>query len=115
MVKDYRWVKTDQDSDEQHWTATIRNLPKYNAQGYEIYYYAFERTEVDSNALDYAIAQYAVASASNPDKTDIIGTSGGVGKPGDESYAPYSPDDIRVVLNPIDQSGRTELPEYAGK
>lgn len=115
VVKDYRWVKTDQDSDEQHWTATIRNLPKYNAQGYEIYYYAFERTEVDSNALDYAIAQYAVASASNPDKTDIIGTSGGVGKPGDESYAPYSPDDIRVVLNPIDQSGRTGLPEYAGK
>ena len=34
VVKDYRWVKTDQDSDEQHWTATIRNLPKYNAQGY---------------------------------------------------------------------------------
>ena len=115
VVKDYRWVKTDQDSDEQHWTATIRNLPKYNAQGYEIYYYAFERTEVDSNALDYAIAEYAVPSASNADKTDLIGTAGGIGEPGDESYAPYDPDDIRVVLNPIDQSGSTGLPEYAGK
>lgn len=115
IIRDYRWVKTDQDSDEQHWTATINNLPKYDTNGYEIYYYAFERTEVDSNALDYTIAEYAVPSASNADKTDIIGTSGGVGKPGDTSFEEYDPAEKNVVLNPIDQSGSDGLPDYAGK
>ena len=58
---DYKWEQsTDAGSTDtaNHWTATIAGVPKYDRLGYEIIYYAVERTAVNAAAFDYAPVAY---------------------------------------------------------
>ena len=58
---DYKWEQsTDAGSTDtaNHWTATIAGVPKYDSLGYEIIYYAVERTAVNAAAFDYAPVEY---------------------------------------------------------
>lgn len=44
--------------DPNHWRAEIQGVAKYDAKGYEYYYYAVEHTSVDYDAIDYYDGQY---------------------------------------------------------
>lgn len=56
---DYRWTAQEGDGTNS-WTATITGLPKYDEYGYEITYYAVERTAVNAANFDYGPVQYLV-------------------------------------------------------
>lgn len=56
---DYRWTAKEGDGTNS-WTATITGLPKYDQFGYEITYYAVERTAVNAANFDYGPVQYWV-------------------------------------------------------
>lgn len=56
---DYRWTAKEDDGTNS-WTATITGLPKYDEYGYEITYYAVERTAVNAANFDYGPVQYLV-------------------------------------------------------
>ena len=43
-----------------YWTAELENVPKYDENGYEIFYYATEHTVVNAADFDYQDVQYAV-------------------------------------------------------
>ena len=40
------------------WSVSIDGLPRYDAQGYEIFYYATEHSNIDWSLIDYAEVQY---------------------------------------------------------
>lgn len=73
--KDYRWTfdeslsggenpsQQSQYSKEHYWLAQIEDVPKYDALGYEIKYYAIEKTIIDKGAFDYTDVRYL-----SPDK-----------------------------------------------
>ena len=44
--------------DQYNWTVTLPDAQKYDAFGYEIFYYAVERTLVDYDSFDYTVGEY---------------------------------------------------------
>ena len=62
--KNYLWTQ-QVDEPTTSWTATFSNLPKYDDYGYEIFYYAIERTEVNGEALGYEIPKYSMGDGQN--------------------------------------------------
>ncbi len=71
VMKNYRWENyeyTDPDesthdpiySKDRHWHAVLEDMPKYDSLGYEILYYAVERTAVDAASFDYQDVQYGI-------------------------------------------------------
>ena len=50
-------VMSQRVEDNYNWTVTMYDVPKYDEQGYEIFYYAVERTKIDFESYDYEIAQ----------------------------------------------------------
>lgn len=44
--------------DQYNWTVTLPDAQKYDAYGYEIFYYAVERTLVDYDSFDYTVGEY---------------------------------------------------------
>lgn len=59
VYEDYRWTVAVGEYANDTWTVTLSNMPKYDANGFEIMYYAVERTVVNASQFDYQIAQYA--------------------------------------------------------
>lgn len=58
-------VMSQRVEDNYNWTVTMYDVPKYDEQGYEIFYYAVERTKIDFESYDYEIAQYSYPSKEN--------------------------------------------------
>lgn len=59
VYEDYRWTVAEGDYANDTWTVTLSNMRKYDDYGFEIMYYAVERTVVNASQFDYQIAQYA--------------------------------------------------------
>lgn len=95
--KDYHWVPGDGDA-VNNWTAVLENLPKYDSLGYEIIYYAVERTVVDVTRFDYAPAQYWWKSN---DSEFRIGSRVEVGSEYDDKYTAC----LKNVVNQDGESG----------
>ena len=67
VEQNYRWTPTVEpgysteagviDSDT-HWTVTLQNLEKYDSLGYEIEYFAVERSMVTAGDYDYQLVEY---------------------------------------------------------
>ena len=105
-IEDYRWEYSKENSyipvEEQqnqadafyHWHAVITGVPKYDDLGYEIQYYAVERSSVDTEDFDYLPAAYSM------DGKNTFGTAAEV----DEEHV-----DVHDVWNVSD----TQTPEYA--
>ncbi|MGN0659713.1 MAG: Cna B-type domain-containing protein [Emergencia sp.] len=86
---DYRW-NYDKAEDEKytdivgdnignaktHWHVVLSGLPKYDQYGYEIYYYAVERTKVDASKFDYQDVVYSVDAAYDPGSGSENSTGG---------------------------------------
>ena len=56
------------------WTVTLEGMPKYDTFGFEIQYYAVERTVVHASDYDYQAVQYASGENTN----NIVGNRDGV-------------------------------------
>lgn len=59
VYEDYRWTVAEGEYANDTWTVTLSNMQKYDDYGFEIMYYAVERTVVNASQFDYQIAQYA--------------------------------------------------------
>lgn len=95
VKKDYRWQVVQQETTETEtlindssadvttgtnaandvWSVTLHGVEKYDREGYEIQYFAVERTAVRVSDFDYQAAQYAYSSEGHA--TDIIGDRDG--------------------------------------
>lgn len=71
VLENYKWSDNEdgQDVDEQagsnSWIVTLSDMEKYDAYGFEIQYYAVERTLVHASDYDYQAAQYSIMEDSN--------------------------------------------------
>lgn len=94
VYEDYRWTVADSIYGNDTWTVTLSNMPKYDTYGFEIMYYAVERTVVNAGQFDYQIAQYAYDIEEDESaEAVLIGTRDEV----DEAY-----DDYVLDLNSTD-------------
>ena len=77
-ISNYKWTYTENsdpssNSSRQHyWQAEIYNVPEYDDLGYEITYYAMEKTAVDKSSFDYVDTNYS-APGSDIDDPQYIG------------------------------------------
>lgn len=53
----YKWEREGEDTADC-WTAVLSRVPRYDQAGYEITYYAVERTAINAADFDYAPAEY---------------------------------------------------------
>ena len=109
---DYKWEQsTDEGSTDtaNHWTATIAGVPKYDRLGYEITYYAVERTAVNAAAFDYAPVEYWFDTGGDGEEGPTkIGTRIEIEKA-------YEKEDYAASLKEIyDQTGSDLIHPYEG-
>ena len=79
-VRNYRWVyeedEDDQAVDERNfWKCTLEGLPKYDALGYEIDYFAVMHSSVSTSEFDYLDTAYAPGRAT--DDGNVFATAAG--------------------------------------
>lgn len=82
--KDYKWTAKEGE-ETTSWTAQLPDVPKYDDLGYEIMYYAVEKTKVNSGAFDYQEIGYAITEEND---LTIFGSESGVNE-GNEKYEKY--------------------------
>lgn len=96
VKQDYRWdprtvsVTGDDDTvseeiDPNSWRVTMYDVQKYDELGYEIQYYAIERTLVDYPSYDYVVGDYYKTNDLNFSEENYLGTADEI-KTGGESY-----------------------------
>ena len=90
--KDYRWSYEQGDNTyrQTHWHADILNLPKYDDLGYEIIYYAQERTHVQFQDFDYLITRYAYPVGGDEESPVIIGSAKEMASENLDQYGSYA-------------------------
>lgn len=81
---DYKWVYVEPEegsilpdhlTDKRyHWHASFENLPKYDTYGYEIVYYAVEKTTVNKADFDYQDVAYSIPDENGGAEPAYIGT-----------------------------------------
>lgn len=76
VIENYRWTPhEDYDDDVNIWSVSIDGLPRYDAKGYEIFYYATEHSNIDWSLIDYAEVQYYMDSEATGESVGMeIGT-----------------------------------------
>ena len=126
VLESYKWSDNEdgQDVDEQagsnSWIVTLSDMEKYDAYGFEIQYYAVERTLVHASDYDYQAAQYSIMEDSDevplgnrdtPSKG--AETAGRVLDLDADNWA--NPDDQPDNIGPFDGSEGSEntYPQYA--
>ena len=58
FYKDHLWRPTEKGDSHYDWTVDFDNLPKYDDHGYEIFYYAQEKMQVNACLFDYTTVEY---------------------------------------------------------
>lgn len=126
VLENYKWSDNDnedgQDVDEQagsnSWIVTLSDMEKYDAYGFEIQYYAVERTLVHASDYDYQAAQYSIMESGTEVQLGNRDTPSG--NAGDyvldldvDNWA--NPDDQPDNIGPFDGSGDSgnTYPQYA--
>jgi hypothetical protein len=77
-LENYRWIGGGEATTHNvsnkiaHWDAYFESVPKYDSLGYEIMYYAVEKTSVDAGSFDYRKGLYEVDCSG---EVLIVGTS----------------------------------------
>ena len=128
VLENYKWSDNDnedgQDVDEQagsnSWIVTLSDMEKYDAYGFEIQYYAVERTLVHASDYDYQAAQYSIMESGtevqlgNRDTpSEGAEAAGRVLNLDVDNWA--NPDDQPDNIGPFDGSGDSgnTYPQYA--
>lgn len=101
--KDYKWTAKEGE-ETTSWTAQLPDVPKYDDLGYEIMYYAVEKTKVNSGAFDYQEIGYAITEEND---LTIFGSESGVNE-GNEKYEKYE-----KYLVDISAQEKAAEPHYA--
>lgn len=72
----YRWTQGSEGTGDtyRNWEAYFNGLPKYDDYGYEIFYYAVERMEVDAGSLSYQEVAYSVPEEGTWETETPLGT-----------------------------------------
>lgn len=72
----YRWTQGSEGTGDtyRNWEAYFNGLPKYDDYGYEIFYYAVERMEVDAGSLSYQEVAYSVPEGDTWETETSLGT-----------------------------------------
>lgn len=95
VKQDYRWdprtvqVTGDDETvseeiDPNSWRVTMYDMQKYDELGYEIQYYAIERTLVDYPSYDYVVGDYYKTNDLTFSEDNYLGTADNI--TGDKSY-----------------------------
>lgn len=100
----YRWTQGDEDT-SRNWKAYFNGLPKYDEFGYEIFYYAVERMEVDAGSLSYQEVAYSVPEEDTWQTQISLGT---MTEPTEEAKT-------KGFVYPISDGEGTEPTEYVLK
>ena len=80
-------------SDRHHWHAVIKGVPKYDDEGYELKYFALEKTKVDKTRFDYTPAEYSMTDDTSGASDTKIGTESSC-EPGQEENVRFVNDDL---------------------
>ena len=62
--------------DQYNWTVTLPDAQKYDAYGYEIFYYAVERTLVDYDSFDYTVGEYVYNGQELGNRNELLNKEG---------------------------------------
>lgn len=62
--------------DQYNWTVTLPDAQKYDAYGYEIFYYAVERTLVDYDSFDYTVGEYVYNGQELGNRNELLDKEG---------------------------------------
>ena len=77
IYKDYRWTYQENDGTdpEKHWMVTLPGMPKYDSLGYEIFYYAIEKTNVNAGDFSYRPPRYSSLTDGSDSEDPEFGAS----------------------------------------
>ncbi|MCO8193852.1 Cna B-type domain-containing protein [Anaerofustis sp. NSJ-163] len=106
-VSNYRWVYSDIEGSDpvDQWKVLFNNVPKYDDLGYEIMYYAVERTNVDFKKFDYQVGNYYVVDEEAENQSIYLGTRDEV----DSEYEDY----VLDLSNVQDKPNVSDYANYA--
>ena len=103
-------VTTGTNAANDVWSVTLHGVDKYDGEGYEIQYFAVERTAVRVSDFDYQAAQYAYSESGHA--TEIIGDRDG--KNQGEGFGNYTLDlDGNIAWKNADDKP-TNIGEFQG-
>ena len=86
--EDYIWTP-DVDDTDYTWTVTLSNVQKYDSLGYEIFYYAVERTKINFESYDYDVAHYSHPDPDDENKMIDLGSRDELSEAGKENVGGY--------------------------
>lgn len=94
VQKNYRWTASSASSidalaDSTIWTVTLPDMPMYDQYGFEIKYYAVERTQVQAGDYDYQAVQYSYDKNGDGSITPETEYLGNRDAPNDNATAEY--------------------------
>ena len=69
-LANYKWTAAEADT-SYDWQVEISGAPKYDDYGYEIIYYAVEKTSVEASDFDYVDTEYRLEGKDNGQTTDL--------------------------------------------
>ncbi len=106
-VSNYRWIYSDIEGSDpvNQWKVLFNNVPKYDELGYEIMYYAVERTNIDFRKFDYQVANYYVVDEGAGSQPIYLGTRDEV----DSVYEDY----VLDLSNVQDKPSISDYANYA--
>ena len=88
LREDYIWTPDVNDTDYT-WTVTLSNVQKYDSLGYEIFYYAVERTKINFESYDYDVAHYSYPNPENEGAMIDLGSRDALSEDGEENVGGY--------------------------
>ena len=125
VEQNYRWTPTVEPggsteagviNSDTYWTVTLQNLEKYDSLGYEIEYFAVERSMVTAGDYDYQPVEYYSVNTANPDSpvyTYIGSRESLAGEPEDGTGGPEATSedyvlDLKDYGSYLDANGREQ-------
>lgn len=115
--EDYIWTP-DVDDTDYTWTVTLSNVQKYDSLGYEIFYYAVERTKINFESYDYDVAHYSHPDPDDENKMIDLGSRDELSEEGKKHVGEYG----NLILDmqeggdgyqAIPEDNKADYPNYA--
>lgn len=106
-ISNYRWIYSDIEGSDpvNQWKVLFNNVPKYDELGYEIIYYAVERTNIGFRKFDYEVGNYYVVDEEAGNQSIYLGTRDEV----DSEYEDY----VLDLSNVQDKPNVSDYANYA--
>lgn len=109
-------IWTSNEGNANSWTITLEGMQEYDLLGYEILYYAVERTVVAAGAYDYQAGRYSlngVSLGSRDEPDEAAKADGSVLDLMGEGYQYSGYDPETLGIGAFDPGGVPQYPQYA--